>query len=73
MYLRKQKFHFYYFIDNLDYYGNSDKLEQLVNGLSEMPVVQSSSVDFWLSGFTMWLNSTPNLNISGERNKGNVC
>ena len=56
--------------DNLDYYGNRNRFEELERGLSDMSCVQAGSVDFWLSGFVRWLNSSPNVNSTGQLHSG---
>ena len=61
---------FILYLDSLDYYGNRDRFEELERGLSEMSSVQTGSVDFWLSGFVRWLNSTSNINATGQLNSG---
>ena len=59
--------------DNVDYYINKEKFEELETGLSQMSTIQGSSVDFWMAGFTRWLNTTtPGLNLTGQLNTGKV-
>ena len=58
--------------DELDYYGNRDRLEDLKEGLSDMTSVQSGSVDFWLSGYTAWLNTSQDVNSTLYLNEGDL-
>ena len=64
---------YFLFSDNVNYYTNKEKFEELETGLSRMSTIQTSSVDFWMMGFTRWLNITPGLNTTGKLNAGNVC
>ena len=63
---------FFKISDQLDYYENLDRLEDFKQGLSKMSTIQVGSVDFWLTGYTTWLNSTQDKNITVFLNEGKL-